>query len=153
MFPHTQINEDFLYLCSNKIFKPSYVSLESALAYYGLIPESAFLITAISTNKTSRFNTTIGNFSYHSLKHEYYQGYTLVNRNNISFKLAYPEKALLDLLYIRKPNTLTEVSELRLNRFELNEIITSDKWHFYLETFKSKAINKRAALITSYAND
>ena len=51
------VDRQLLLHTANKIYQPSYVSLESALKYYGLIPEETFQITSVCTRKTISFNT------------------------------------------------------------------------------------------------
>jgi predicted transcriptional regulator of viral defense system len=65
-----QTEVDYALLCkmSNRIYAPSYVSLESAFSYYGLIPEQTFLIAAVSVDKTMRFDTDFASFSYRKIK-------------------------------------------------------------------------------------
>jgi predicted transcriptional regulator of viral defense system len=53
-FTDYPLNEEGLFYCANTIYKPSYVSLESALSIYGFIPEGVFQITSCTTLKTSR---------------------------------------------------------------------------------------------------
>ena len=60
--------ENIVWLASNLIYHPSYISLQSALSYYNLIPEAIFMTTSVSSRKTKIFNTSIGNFSYNTLK-------------------------------------------------------------------------------------
>ena len=60
--------EAHLYWVANKIYWPSYVSLETAFSYYGWIPEAVFTITSISTRKTQAFDTPVGHFRYSSVK-------------------------------------------------------------------------------------
>src|SRR5579864_6761878 len=52
IFSDLKLSEDVLFLIANRIYSPSYVSLESALSYYGLIPEGVLSITSVSTRKT-----------------------------------------------------------------------------------------------------
>lgn len=60
IFSDLQPREENLYKIANRIYLPSYVSLESALSYYHLIPESVYGITSISTRRTNSFKTSIG---------------------------------------------------------------------------------------------
>ena len=87
---------DTLFFISNQMYAPSYISLESALSYYGFIPEGVFKITAISTLKTQEFTTPASVFSYRSIKPELYFGYQLVSFGSFHFKIAEPEKTILD---------------------------------------------------------
>jgi len=83
-------------LFAAKIYSPSYISLEMALNYYGIIPEAVFTVTSVTTRKTKEFKTPVGNFSYQKIKREAYGGFETKKQNGISFNLAVPEKALMD---------------------------------------------------------
>lgn len=112
-------------LMANKIYGPSYVSREYALAFYGLIPEYVTEITSVSTKRHRHFDTPIGRFSYSHLPLALYQvGYTLIPfRDNITVLFATPEKALADLLYLRsdRPETHQELMDLLFEDLRLNE--------------------------------
>ena len=60
LFSDVDINENTLLAIANKIYKPSYISFETAMSYYRLIPESIYMITSASTRRTSLFETTYG---------------------------------------------------------------------------------------------
>ena len=151
IFTDREKNENILYSIANKIYNPSYISLETALFYYGLIPEAVFKITSISTLKTNALKTKIGEFSYHSIKANVFFGYGIVQENKHSFKLAYPEKAILDLLYFKHYiKTADDICGLRLNTAELCNIINFKKLDNYTMLFESKALAKRVKLLKKY---
>src|SRR3990167_11055459 len=60
-------------ILANKIYGPSYVSREYALAYYGLIPEHVTEVTSISTKRNRSFDTPIGRVSYAHLPPKFYK--------------------------------------------------------------------------------
>ena len=84
---------------ANKLYQPSYVSFETALSFYGIIPETIFEITS-ATPKTTR-NFTVNNlkFSYKKIKKDCFVGYQPKKIQNVIILMAEPEKALADLLY------------------------------------------------------
>src|SRR5258708_3382093 len=86
------------FLIANHILGPSYVSLESALSYYGLIPEKVYEITSVTIKAKRRFSTPLGVYSYTRLPLPYYS-YGIrsveVDRQH-RFLIASPEKALFD---------------------------------------------------------
>ncbi|MBI5466487.1 MAG: hypothetical protein HY974_04315 [Candidatus Kerfeldbacteria bacterium] len=88
-----------LYLIANKLYQPSYVSLENALAYYGMIPEVVYTITSITTKPTREFTTPKGVFSYQRIKQIAYTGYSPKRVEGGVVLFADPEKALADYLY------------------------------------------------------
>lgn len=88
---------------AERIYSPSYISLEFALGYYGIIPEAVFTITSISTKKSNFFTVpNVGHFSYQTIKKNAFGGYYTYTENEISYALAEPEKALLDFFYLNK---------------------------------------------------
>jgi hypothetical protein len=86
------------FLLANHLLGPSYVSLESALSYHGLIPEKVFEITSVTIKAKRRFSTPLGVYSYTRLSLPYYS-YGIrsveVDRHH-RFLIASPEKALFD---------------------------------------------------------
>lgn len=77
---------------------PSYISLQSALYYHGMISQIPAVIYAVSPARTRRFTTPLGTVSIHHLPAELFDGYTV---NDAGVKMATPEKALVDVLYLR----------------------------------------------------
>lgn len=146
-FSSEEINRDFLFYTANKIYSPSYVSLEMALKYYGLIPEEIFQITSVSTKKTADFQTSAGNFSYRHIRPSLYFGYRLVEFGRQKLLIAEPEKAVLDYLYLH-PNlkTASDFEEIRINVDEFESRINSKKFQVYLEAFCNKRLSKRVKI-------
>ena len=99
-----------------RIRVPSYVSLQSALSYHGIIPEAVPMVTSVTTNRPGQFETPLGGFLYRHLKRDLFWGYREVDvgAGQKAF-VAIPEKALLDLFYLT-PGMIDSpfVSELRL---------------------------------------
>lgn len=83
---------------ANLIYGPSYVSLDSALALYGLIPEGVFEMTSITCHRKKHFLTPLGRFSYQHLPARLYScGVQLRPIDEVrSFLVATPEKALVE---------------------------------------------------------
>ena len=84
---------------ANICYEPSYVSLESALNFYGLIPEKVSDITSVTTLKTARFSNALGNFIYQRIKEAAFRGFKKLGQGPASFFMAEPEKAVVDFLY------------------------------------------------------
>lgn len=110
------------------LYQPSYVSLEWALSFYGLIPEMVYSCTSITTKTTRSFENSFGVFDYRHIKKELFFGYKKIQNNGQVFLLAEPEKALFDYVYlnISKINNKDDVNELRLNPFELKKMQKND---------------------------
>lgn len=143
--------EQFLYFAANKICAPSYVSLESALAYYSLIPESVFMTTSVTTKNTCSYDTAIGNFEYRHIKPSLFFGYRLLQKK-FTIKIAEPEKVILDYLYLNKLNTVEEISEMRFNEIRVKELIDFKKLNQYQRALDSRIINKRIRLFKETIN-
>jgi len=87
-------------LVANHLYGPSYVSLESALAYYGLIPERVFRMRSVCMKTYKQYDTPLGYFEYVKVPDKYF--HIAVNQkiidNSYCFLIALPEKALCDLI-------------------------------------------------------
>jgi predicted transcriptional regulator of viral defense system len=86
---------------ANKLYSPSYVSLETALSIYNIIPEVAFGITSITTKPTREFKNYHGFFKYRSVRPRGFIGYRIIEENKFKIKIAEPEKALVDYIYFK----------------------------------------------------
>jgi predicted transcriptional regulator of viral defense system len=150
-FSDQKIDEPYLYYTANGLYRPSYVSLESALSRYGFIPEGVFQITSCTTLKTNSFSTPVGNFSYRSIKPELFFGYQLVQWNIHRYTIANPEKTLIDYLYLHHDvNSTADLEALRLNIREINLRISIDKLNRYESHINSPALSNRLRTLKSY---
>ena len=88
------------FLLANSLKAASYVSLQSALGYYGMIPEFVPLVTSVTTGRPEEVDTPEGRFLYRHIKTSWFFGYRQVELSSgqVAF-VARPEKALLDLAY------------------------------------------------------
>lgn len=87
---------------ANLLYEPSYLSLESALSFHGVIPEAVPQLTSVGTRKTAHFSNALGTFSYSAIKKTLFWGYKKYKLGQTQALIALPEKALLDLIYLRK---------------------------------------------------
>lgn len=96
--PAAKANKPGPFLVANHILGPSYISLESALSYYGLIPERVYEISSVTTKSSRTFATPMGVFSYTRLPLPYYAfGIRQIELSDEQFAMiASPEKALFD---------------------------------------------------------
>ncbi|HAJ95470.1 MAG TPA: hypothetical protein DCP02_04460, partial [Actinobacteria bacterium] len=78
---------------ANKLYAPSYISLETALSIYSLIPDIAYHVTSLTTLPTRKFNNKYGSFFYRSLKKEAFTGYKLMQYEGFKILIADREKA------------------------------------------------------------
>jgi len=143
--------DEEVFFIANKLYSPSYISLQSALSWHGLIPEGVFTTTSVSTKKTQSFQTPLGHFTWKRIKPALFFGYRLETFGDYQFKIADPAKTLLDLLYL-SPNISNEAhfAELRLNFIELREKLSVADYERYLSVFNSKSMNNRANSLLKY---
>ena len=88
-----------LELIANRLLTPSYVSMSTALRYYGLIPEAVYVTQSMTTKEARAYETPVGRFSFTRMKSDaFYIGIRNVEENGYSFLMASPEKALCDLI-------------------------------------------------------
>ena len=85
---------------ANRLYKPSYVSLSSALSYYGLIPENVYTVTSVTTKSTREFDVQDISYAYRTIKRHAFAGYRTVEIAGESVLIAEREKALADYLYL-----------------------------------------------------
>ena len=115
------------FVVANRMVRPSYVSLQSALAIHGLIPESVPVTTSITTGRPGEFSTPLGTFVFRHVRTPLFQGFREVEMDTLQPAfVATPEKALLDLLYLEKgSDSEAYLAELRLEidgEFDLEEL-------------------------------
>jgi len=85
---------------ANLVYGPSYVSLDSALSFHGLVPERVEAVTSVTTGRSRRFETPFGTFTYRMLTPARYSaGVQLVTAAEPAFLMASPEKALVDKVW------------------------------------------------------
>ena len=81
---------------ANAIYTPSYISLESALSYYGVLPQFPYSVTSVSPKKSKKVLINEKEFEYVQISHKLYWDF----RREGQTVIASPEKALLDMIYI-----------------------------------------------------
>ncbi|MEA3308342.1 MAG: hypothetical protein U9Q70_02360 [Chloroflexota bacterium] len=90
------------FLVANYLVKPSYVSLQAALAHYGLIPEYAVEVTSVTTRRPAQVETPLGRYSFRHIKASRFYGYRRLEIGDAQPAfVARPEKALLDQVYLQ----------------------------------------------------
>lgn len=148
-FPEYKKKPDFALYFANRIYKPSYISLHTALSFFGIIPEAVTQITSVSSLKTAFFSNEFAQYSYKTIKNELMFGY-----QNITFavdrvmQMATPEKALLDLLYLYPEyDTANQMEGLRLDEDFLHNNLNLNLINEYLLRFNNKALSRRLYLL------
>jgi predicted transcriptional regulator of viral defense system len=82
---------------------PAYISLQTALYHHTMISQMPSVIYAVSLARSRRYETRIGTFSIHHIDPDFFFGYELNASGDA--KIALPEKALLDVLYLSPSRT------------------------------------------------
>lgn len=103
---------------ANRLISPSYISMEYALGYYGLIPEKVVMVTSVTTKKTSTFKNDCGIFKYYSIKKNLFCGYSMTEEGEQKIFIASPEKALLDYFYFNQVKFKGHHHEFEEMRFQ-----------------------------------
>ena len=108
---------------ANKMYPPSYLSLDYVLHEHNMLTEIPQNMTSVGLRKTDHFSNNLGNFIYHKIKEELYLGFKVVKKGDFSILKATKAKALFDFLYLRKRLLVDKraVEELRLNLDEFTE--------------------------------
>jgi len=108
------------FLVANRMLPASYVSLQSALAYYGMIPEHVPVTTSVTTSRPGYWATPLGVFDFRHIQVDLFEGYQWVDLGNKQHAyIATPEKALLDLVYLQPGgDSLDYLIELRLENLD-----------------------------------
>ena len=145
MFSEIALGEEILFEVANRIYSPSYVSLESALSYHGLIPEGVYGICCLSTRRTYRFQTSLGRMTYGHVLPRLFFGYELVGYGKGKrFAIASPEKTILDYLYSHPAlRTEDDFASLRLHPERFGELIEEGRLFSSLGRFGQKSLDRR----------
>lgn len=140
---------DYARFIAGKICAPSYISLHTALSFYGIIPEAVVEITSVTTQKTCRYENAFGQFSYQTIRPRLFWGFEpKTMRDGKLYMMATPEKAIIDLLYLYPQySTLDEMRELRFDEDWMREELNKERLLDYAERIKSPVINKRLKLL------
>lgn len=146
---------------ANAIYTPSYVSLRSALAFHGFIPEGVFHVESVTTSNTKRFHFNGTDYTYRNVKPGFYFGYRFIERvgvapgsGNVRVMMAGPEKALLDLLYLEPSADGPDAFEAwRLNADEINARIDPARMDDFANAEGSRALLTRYRRLKRWLHD
>lgn len=128
------------FLLANHLHGPSYVSLDAALSYWGLIPEKVYEISSITTATSKIYRTPVGRFSFKRMRLPFYSFgiKQIVLGENQTALIATPEKALCDKIITTKSMILRSskqtiellLEDLRMEKDALRDIDSNEikKW-------------------------
>lgn len=120
------------FLLANHIYGPSYVSMQTALRYYGLIPEAVYSVQSMTTGVAREYENAIGTFNYVHVPSDYYNiGVTMKESADATFMIATPEKALCDLMVFTSYLNLRYQTSMRNYleediRFDMDALLNFD---------------------------
>lgn len=129
------------FLIANRLQPASYISLQSALAHYHLIPDAVVEITSITSVRPRIWQTPLGIYRFHKVKQDWFHSYRRIEISAGQFcYIAQAEKALLDLIYL-EPGSEKKgyLKELRLQNTETLDSVM-------LKNLREHAPNKRVRL-------
>jgi predicted transcriptional regulator of viral defense system len=119
---------------ANKLYSPSYISLDSALSYYGVIPESIYAVTSVTTRITREYKACERLFLFHTIKKRAYTGCRPISIEGKTILVAELEKALADTLYF------VHLGRRQLNERIIWQKISKKKLFYYLKAFGQKKL-------------
>jgi predicted transcriptional regulator of viral defense system len=143
--PYRKIKPE-LFSIAKSLKSPSYVSLQSALSWHGLIPEFVPAITSITTMRPQTIETPLGRFEYRHVRMSFFWGYKMIELSEKQkIFLADAEKALLDLVYLTTSGDKEEfLMELRLQNLDK---LSKDTLRKYAEKSESPKLSRAVTKI------
>ncbi|HEK86257.1 MAG: type IV toxin-antitoxin system AbiEi family antitoxin domain-containing protein [Candidatus Saccharicenans sp.] len=114
---------------ANFLVNPSYISLESALSFYGILPQFPYPVTSLTPLKTKIINYQEKEYEYAHLESKYFWGFVKKDK----FLIATPEKALLDELYfMAKKLRKIHIKDLNLEAIDQKKICELSKRYSFI---------------------
>lgn len=137
------------FLVANHLQRSSYVSLQSVLAFYGMIPDTVTVITSVGTGRPEKLATPLGTFEYRHVKSTLFFGYQVIDVGGQEIFVATPGKALLDLVYLTpdgdSPGFLQGLRLQNLDRINLGQLQKDSM------TFDTPKMDRAAKVISQMA--
>ena len=143
------------HLLAGSIYGPSYISFAYALGFYGMIPEAVYAVTSATfeKRKNKKYQTPFGVFLYRDVPFAVFPlGIRLLQEGGYFYRIAEPEKALCDQLYIMPPTANTrELSALIFDDLRVEETafqsLSVEKVSFLAQFYRSTNIRRLATLL------
>ena len=134
------------FVIANRLVGGSYVSLQSALAHYDLIPEFVPIVVSVCSSRPRQWSTPLGSFLFRHVDRKHLRGYqSLELGGGQSAVVALPEKALLDLIYLTPGGDSIEyIRSLRLQNLEL---LSRDQLKGFAQLFGKPKLSRAADIL------
>lgn len=131
-------------LIANHLYTPSYISMSTALRYYGLIPEAVYVNQSMTVKHSRSFQTPVGSYAYKYISREAFSiGVRSIHKGDYAFLIASPEKALCDLIANSSKVNLRYMKDVEIYleqdiRMDMDEFYKMDETIFedYIEVGK-----------------
>jgi predicted transcriptional regulator of viral defense system len=116
------------FVIANRLQRASYISMQSALAFYDLIPDTVNVTVSVAAGRPERLKTPLGIFEFRHIKPDLFRGYRMTDLRSQQALVATPEKALLDLVYLQPDGETKEyLQELRLQNLDRLNLVEMRK--------------------------
>jgi len=126
LFSFTEVSD---FEIANFLFSPSYISLESALSFYGILSQFPYTITSVTSKKSKRVVYEDKEYEFVHIESKYFYGFLKKDR----FLIASPEKALIDMLYfMAKKLRSIPMEELDLSKINKKYLVNMAKKYDYI---------------------
>ena len=131
-------------LIANHLYTPSYISMSTALRYYGLIPEAVYVNQSMTVKHSRCFQTPVGSYDYKYISREAFSiGVRSIHKGDYAFLIASPEKDLCDLIANSSKVNLRYIKDVEIYleqdiRMDMDEFYKMDETIFgdYIEVGK-----------------
>jgi predicted transcriptional regulator of viral defense system len=140
------------FVIANRLVGGSYVSLQSALAHFGLIPEFVPTVVSVCSSRPRQWSTPLGSFLFRHVDRKHLRGYqSLELGGGQSAVVALPEKALLDLIYLTPGGDSIEyIRSLRLQNLEL---LSRDQLKGFAQLFGKPKLSRAADILEAHIHE
>ncbi len=140
------------FVIANRLVGGSYVSLQSALAHYDLIPEFVPTVVSVCSSRPRQWSTPLGSFLFRHVDKKHLRGYQILELGGgQNAVVALPEKALLDLIYLTPGGDSVEyIQSLRLQNLEL---LSRDKLKGFAQLFGKPKLSRAADILESFIHE
>lgn len=147
-WPDNPTSEARIFFTANRLCSNSYISLWSALRWYGFIPEGVYQTFSVTTKQTHSFETPLGHFHYQHVKPALLFGYRPERLGERTYLIAEPEKAILDTFYLNADiRNEKDLDGLRLNFDIMAEKLSSELITKYAITFQNQRVCRLTNII------